>query len=117
MKIVFGMIVFNGNYVLRECLASVYEFANQIVIAEGPVRYWQEQGYKTSTDSTNEILDGFPDPLGKISIVHGQYQEKDQQCNAYVKNIRSENDYIWNLDSDEVYRKEDIETVLGLLEK
>ena len=56
MKITFGMIVLNGDQVLKETLASVYPYAHQILIAEGPVSYWQEQGYTTSTDGTNEIL-------------------------------------------------------------
>ena len=55
MKIAFGMIVFNGGFVLEECLKSVYPFAHQILIAEGPVGYWQSQGFTTSTDETNEI--------------------------------------------------------------
>lgn len=50
MKISFGMIVFNGNYVLRECLESIYPYAHEILIAEGPVKYWQDLGYTTSTD-------------------------------------------------------------------
>ena len=69
MKIAFGMIVFNGGFVLEECLKSVYPFAHQILIAEGPVGYWQSQGFTTSTDETNEILQSFPDPEGKITIV------------------------------------------------
>ena len=47
MKIAFGMIVFEGDYVLKECLEQVYPFASQILIAEGPVSYWQRQGRTT----------------------------------------------------------------------
>jgi hypothetical protein len=50
LKIAFGMIVFEGDYVLKECLEQVYPFASQILIAEGPVSYWQRQGKTTSTD-------------------------------------------------------------------
>ena len=78
MKIAFGMIVFNGNYVLKECLESVYEFASQILISEGPVKYWQEEGYETSTDGTNDILHEFYDPDNKIVIEHGQHEEKNE---------------------------------------
>ena len=60
MKIAFGMIVFEGDYVLKECLEQVYPFASQILIAEGPVKYWQDQGRMTSLDRTNEILKSFP---------------------------------------------------------
>ena len=69
MKIAFGMIVFEGDYVLQQCLEQVYPFAEQILIAEGPVSYWQRQGRTTSLDDTNKILDEFPDPDNKIKIV------------------------------------------------
>lgn len=114
MKIAFGMIIFNGNYVLKEVLESVYPYATQILIAEGPVKFWQEQGFTTSTDGTNEILDSFPDPENKITIVHSQYSEKDEQCNAYMEYIQDDIDILWNLDSDEVFKPQDIETVINL---
>jgi len=116
MKITFGMIVLNGDQVLEETLSSVYPYAHQILIAEGPVGYWQQQGHTTSTDGTNEILDNFPDPDNKIKIVHSQYLEKDDQCNAYMEFLDDETDYIWNLDCDEVFKPEDIEKVINLLE-
>ncbi len=116
MRIAFGMIVFEGDYVLKQCLEQVYPFASQILIAEGPVDYWQRQGRTTSTDRTNEILGAFPDPENKITVVHGQYSEKDDQCRAYMEHIREDTDYLWNLDSDEVYKTEDLEKIIGLLE-
>lgn len=117
MKIAFGMIVFEGDYVLRECLEQVYPFASQILIAEGPVQYWQSRGRSTSLDRTNEILDTFPDPDNKIKIVHGQFTEKDDQCKSYMKYINPDIDYIWNLDSDEIYKTEDLRKMINLLEE
>lgn len=117
MKIAFGIIVFNGNYVLKEVLESIYPYANQILIAEGPVQFWQDEGYSQSIDGTIELIDNFPDPDNKIKVVHGQYAEKDEQCNAYMEHITGDNDYIWNVDSDEVFKPGDIETVIDLLEK
>jgi len=117
IKITFGMIVFEGDYVLKECLEQVYPFAHQILIAEGPVDYWQRQGRTTSTDRTNEILDNFPDPENKIKITHGQYSEKDDQCKAYMKFIDDDTDYLWNLDSDEVYKSKDLENIISFLEE
>ena len=116
-KIAFGMIVFEGDYVLKQCLEQVYPYATQILISEGPVKYWQERGRVTSTDKTNQIIDNFPDPENKITVVHGQYSEKDEQCNAYIKHMRPDIDYLWNLDSDEVYKKEDIEKTIAFLEQ
>ena len=69
MKIAVGMIVFNGNYVLKEALESVYPFVDQILVAEGPVKFWQENGYTTSSDGTNQVLHDFEDPENKIKIV------------------------------------------------
>ena len=117
MKIAFGIIVFNGNYVLQEAIESIYPFANQILIAEGPVGFWQEQGYTTSDDGTNEIIDNIYDPDHKVKIIHSQYNEKDSQCNAYMQFLKQDNDYIWNLDCDEVFKSRDIETVMGLLQQ
>lgn len=117
MKIAFGMIVFEGDYVLRECLEQVYPFASQILISEGPVSYWQRQGRTTSLDKTNEILNTFPDPEGKIKIVHGQFSEKDDQCRAYMDFINDDIDYLWNLDSDELYTTEDLQKIVDILEQ
>lgn len=117
IKIAFGMIVFEGDYVLRECLEQVYPYATQILVAEGPVKYWQDRGRTISTDNTNNILKSFPDPENKITVIHGQYSEKDQQCNAYIKHMRADIDYLWNLDSDEIYKKQDIEKTIEFLER
>ena len=115
VKIAFGMIVFEGNYVLKECLDCIYPHASQILIAEGPVKYWQEQGKTTSKDGTNETLARYHDPENKISIVHGRYSEKDEQCNAYMQFLHDDIDYVWEVDSDETYKHEDIEKVKKLL--
>lgn len=117
MKIAFGMIVFEGDYVLQECLEQVYPFAEQILISEGPVQYWQDKGKTTSTDKTNHILDNFPDPDNKIKIIHGQFSEKDDQCNAYAQYLNPDIDYLWNLDSDEVYKAEDLVKIINFLKE
>lgn len=116
MKIAFGMIVFEGDYVLQECLEQIYPFATQILISEGPVEYWQRQGRTTSLDGTNKILDNFSDPENKIKIVHGQFKEKDDQCKAYMQHIQDDIDYIWNLDSDEVFKTDDLKKIIKFLE-
>jgi len=115
LKISYGMIVFEGDYVLKQCLDSIYPFAHQILIAEGPVKYWQNQGRTTSTDKTNGILNSYPDPHNKIKIIHGQFNEKDDQCKAYMPYLDPEADYIWNIDSDEIFKQEDIEELIKLL--
>lgn len=117
LKMAFGMIVLNGDYVLKQCLEAVYPYASQILISEGPVTYWQKQGMTTSTDDTVDIIRSFPDPHQKIVVVHGQFKEKDEQCNAYMQFMKPDTDYIWNLDSDEIFKSEDIENLYRLLEQ
>ena len=117
MKIAFGIIVFNGNNTLEESLKTIYPYASQILIAEGPVKFWQDHGFTTSTDGTNEMLDNFPDPDNKITIVHSQYSEKLEQTNAYMKYIHDDIDYLWNLDSDQVFKNQDIVDVVRILRK
>jgi len=115
VKVAAGMIIFNGNYVLEECLESMYPHVDQILIAEGPVQFWQEQGYTTSDDGTNDVIHQFYDPENKITIVHGQYQEKTEQANAYMKYLRDDIDYIFNIDSDEFYKDEDWGRIKNIL--
>jgi hypothetical protein len=116
MKIAVGMIVFEGDYVLKQCLDQLYPHVDQILIAEGPVTFWQQLGKTTSGDSTNQILDNYPDPENKLKIVHGQYKEKDDQSNAYMKYISDDIDYLWMVDSDEVYKTQDILKIKEFLE-
>lgn len=117
MKITFGMIVFNGNYVLRECIESIYQFADQILISEGPVQFWQDMGYLSSNDGTISVLSEIPDLEHKIKIVHGQFKEKDEQCNAYMSMLDPKTDYIWNLDCDEIFKPKDVEKLLKLIDE
>ena len=117
MKIAFAMIVFEGDFVLHQCLKQIYPFASQILIAEGPVKYWQDQVRTSSTDSTNSILETFPDPENKITVTHGQYAGKDEQCNAYMENLAPDTDFLWMVDSDEIYKTNDIESTIHFLKE
>tara|TARA_R100001377_G_C3190915_1_gene110578 strand:- start:1064 stop:1960 length:897 start_codon:yes stop_codon:yes gene_type:complete len=117
MKVAFAMIVFEGDFVLRQCLEQIYPHASQILIAEGPVTYWQGKGRTTSTDLTNTILEQFPDPEKKIKIVHGQFKGKDEQCNAYMQHLCPETDFLWMVDSDEIYKTQDIEATFNFLKE
>lgn len=115
MKISFGMIVFNGDYVLKENLESIYPFAHEIVISEGPVAHYQKQGFKESTDDTLNIIKNFPDPDRKIKLIQGPWSNKDSMCHAFLKPMTG--DYVWHVDSDEIYKPEDMQKVIEYLEK
>ena len=116
-KITFGMIVFESDYVLQQCLEQVYPFAHSIVISEGPVSYWQQLGRTTSTDRTNDIIHHFYDPDNKLKVVHGMFDEKDDQCREYIKLIPNDTEYLWNLDADEVYKTQDLQNIMKFLDE
>ena len=108
MKVCASMIVFNSDFVLKQCLESIYPYVDQILISEGCVGYWADKGFTTSTDKTNEIIESFPDPEHKITISHGTYKEKLEQSNALMHVMNEDIDYLWQVDADEIYKKEDI---------
>lgn len=114
IKVDFGMIVFNGDYVLKENLESLYPFANKIIITEGPVAYYRSKGLTKSTDKTLEIINNFPDPEKKIILIQGQWNEKDDMCKAQEQYYSG--DYIWHIDCDELYKTEDMRKVINYLD-
>lgn len=107
VKVAFMMIVFQSDYVLEPCLASVLPFG-QVYAAEGPVKFWQRQGFKTSTDKTNEILERY-----NIPTVHGQWAEKDDMSNAALALVPDDTDFVWVLDSDEIWLSEVLQLVFS----
>jgi hypothetical protein len=114
MKVDFGMIVFNGEYVLQENLETIYPYANKILIAEGPVQHYVRLGYTQSTDNTIDIIKNFPDPDGKFVLLHGPWKEKDDMCKEYGRYMKG--DYIFHVDSDELYKNEDLDKIFDYLE-
>jgi len=102
------MIVFNSDWVLEPVLETITRFG-PVVVAEGPVGYWQDQGYTTSTDRTNEILAKY---VPEDMIVHGQWPEKDEMVNACMHLVPEDTTHIWGVDSDEVYSLVDMTDVL-----
>lgn len=115
-RVAFGCIVFNGAHFLWPMLECIYPFAHEIIVIEGPVTFWQKQGYQESTDGTLDILRTFPDPDRKIVVRRGQWVEKDDMCNAYMALVDQRNtEYIWHIDADECYHQEDVVRVLDAL--
>jgi len=109
------MIVFNGETFLHEVLESVYDFAYEIIVVEGPDRNALRMAGPDggSRDRTVEILASFPDPRRKLRIIRGQWRNKDEQSNRYIQEATG--DYIWEIDDDEVYKPEDLEKMEKLL--
>lgn len=114
------MIVFNTDFVLRQVLESIIPYAHKIIIVEGPVHYWQEKGFTTSTDDTNKIINEFEEQTHTewfewIKVIHGQWKEKTEQCQAFMPYVPEDTDYLWCIDADEVFKPETIEQVIRIL--
>lgn len=117
MKISYLIIVYNGDFVLRQLLESIYPHAHAICIAEGTVGYFRDKGILTSSDDTNKILAEFPDPEKKIHVTHGNWPEKDEMCRAAFRFVPPDTDYVWCQDADELFTDANIEKVKQYLEK
>ena len=116
LKHSFGMIVHNGKAFVHEVVASVYDFAHEIVIVEGsePPAAFMATPEGGSVDGTAEVLKTLPDPQHKITVIYGgKFPNKTAQCNVYMKRVTG--DYIWELDSDEAYLHEDLLLIDSLL--
>ena len=116
MKITAGMIVLNGEPFVAYSLRAMYEFADEIIVIEGAVEDAMVVANPdgSSKDGTVETIRNFPDPEDKITLVQGRWKDKLEQSNAYL--ARATGDYVWQVDSDELYLPEDLAAVRGMLE-
>lgn len=111
-NVCFYMIAFNSDHVLEPVLKTITPFG-PVVIAEGPVTYWQRRGYTTSTDNTNAILHDY---LPFANILHGQWREKDQMQRAAESLIPDDTTHVWIVDADECYHASQMRLVLSWLD-
>lgn len=127
IRITFGMIVLNGEPLIRYNLRSLYPYAHQIIVVEGACpgarNIATPDGH--SVDGTLEILRKFQkeeDPENKITIVTAEDEshpdgfwtgEKDEMSQAYAK--RATGNYLWQVDSDEFYLEKDMDTIIDML--
>jgi hypothetical protein len=126
-RFTFGMIVLNGEPFVRYALDALYPHAHEIIVVEGaaPAAATVATATGHSTDSTLATLHTYKrerDPEAKLTIVTAEDQghahgfwpgEKHEQSAAFAE--RATGDYLWQVDVDEFYRPEDIETVRGIL--
>lgn len=126
-KITFGIIVLNGEPFTRYNLRSLYSFAHEIIVAEGAApgaaSIATPDGH--STDGTLDVLREFKareDPENKLIIVTAEDTghpngfwpgEKDEQSQAYARHASG--DYLWQIDVDEFYKEEDIQSIIEIL--
>ena len=108
-KFSFVMIVLNGMPLIEYSLKSVYDFAHQIIIVEGAVEncMFAANPDGSSKDGTVEFVKSFPDPHKKVTLIQGRWPEKCEMQDEALKHVTG--DYVWLIDSDEVYKREDLE--------
>ncbi|MCD4761346.1 glycosyltransferase family 2 protein [bacterium] len=120
VKISFGIIVLNGEPFIKYDLRSLYRFAYEIIIVEGATKNSKanasDDGH--SVDATLEVLQEFKakeDPENKIKIItkNGFWSGKDEQSQAYAQAAKG--NYLWQVDIDEFYKKEDVTKIITML--
>lgn len=127
IKITFGVIALNALPLLEYNLRALYPFAHQIIVVEGATRaavsLSRPDGH--SRDGTLEMLLKIKNEIDgdeKIKVVSateegytdGFWPEKDEMSRAYAK--RATGNWLWQVDSDEFYREEDIRSLAERLE-
>lgn len=98
-------IVYNEELFLDYSIKSIYEFADQIIVIDG-----SPQG--ASTDNTKAIVDKFG--TEKIIYIQGEFTNKEEQRNEYLKYISS--DWILVVDGDEVYKYSHLQRLRKIIE-
>jgi hypothetical protein len=111
VKVAFVMLIYNDDYVLSPAIKAIRSFG-QIYVAEGPVKYYQDN--PLVPDGTHDILHSL---IPNENIVHGQWPEKDEQCNAMLHLVPDDVTHIWEIDADEVWRPNDVRQILDVLEE
>ncbi|MEJ2705846.1 MAG: methyltransferase domain-containing protein [Sedimentisphaerales bacterium] len=114
-RISFIMIVLNGIPFIEYSLKSIYEFAHEVIIVEGAVEkcMFAANPDGSSKDGTVEFIKSFPDPQRKIKIVQGRWPEKREMQNEALRHVTG--DYVWLIDSDEVYKPEHLTEIKRIL--
>lgn len=111
---------------MRYNLRALYPFAYQIIVIEGACpsarNICSRDGH--SLDDTLSELYRFQaeeDPEKKLIVItaedeghpNGFWTEKDEMSQAYTKYVTG--NYLWQIDSDEFYRPEDMRDVIDML--
>ena len=114
-------IAYNEEEYLYYSIKSVYDFAHEIIILEGAIDEFNPKlGSKNtgmSTDDTINILKRLKeeDVDNKIKIIHGRWKDEFAKRNEYLKHITG--DWLFMVDSDEVYTPEQLEYIAYMLEQ
>lgn len=101
MKISFCIIAYNEAALIRQQLTNLYPHAYEIIIIIGRVLEFGDK-FPRTPDNTLQIATDFPDPDGKIKIIHQEtWGSKEGMVSTYYK--AATGDYVWHIDCDEFY--------------
>ena len=56
IKIAVSMIVFNSDFVIKQCLESIYPFVEQIIVNNAKVSYWQNNPIKEDETKEDKVI-------------------------------------------------------------
>ncbi len=115
IKMSFIIIVLNGMPYIKAALESIYKAAHEIVIVEGAETKGEFAANSdgSSNDGTVECIKSFPDPHHKIKLLQGKWFDKCNMQNTALKKVTG--NYIWLVDSDEIYKEHDVKKVIKIL--
>lgn len=117
VKISYITIVLNGMPFLRYCLEAILPFAHEIIVVEGAVPNCMFAANKdgSSKDGTVEFLQEFSSNKSNVKVIRGKWPSKCEMQNEALKYVTG--DYVWLVDSDELYCKNDTEKMIQTLQK
>ncbi|HTY38565.1 MAG TPA: glycosyltransferase family 9 protein, partial [Bacteroidota bacterium] len=117
VKISFVIIVLNGMPFLKPCVEAIYDVAHEIIVVEGAVEkcLFAANADGSSNDGSVEFLKSFPDPAKKLHVIQGRWPEKCEMQNKALEVVTG--NYVWLVDSDEIYKKRDLLKVKNMLEQ
>ncbi len=115
IKICVGIITFNSDFVLKQVIESIYPHVEQIIIVDGCVKYWTDKGFTKSIDRTYDIVHNFEDYENKITYLNEIAKEKTELCQKFMPFINSDATHLWCMDSDEIFKAEDIYKIKNVL--
>ncbi len=116
-KLSFVIIVLNGMPFLEFAVRAIYDIAHEIIIVEGTVENCKFAANPdgSSKDGTLGFINCYPDFAKKIRLIKGIWPEKLDMQNKALEYVTG--DYVWLVDSDEVYTEDALNKVKHLIFK
>ena len=115
VKIAACIMVVEDDSVLKQCIQQIYPLVDQIIIVVGSTRHLQKTNSNTLIDKINTIISNYKDYSVKLQIIDEQTDNEVDKYNSYIPYIRKDIEYIWHIDSTEMYTVENILKIKEIL--